>query len=45
MGQGISDPDIVVIKQCTDEDMVTYLRIKYTESGNKLLLKAKGRTC
>lgn len=35
MAQGISDPVIVVIKLRADEDMVTYLRVKLSESGRK----------
>ena len=42
MDQGVSDPDIVAIKRYTDEDMVTYLRIKYTESDNKVV-KGEGK--
>jgi hypothetical protein len=40
MAQGISDLVIVVIKLRADEDMVTYLRIKLSESGRKI--KGKG---
>jgi hypothetical protein len=43
MDQGISDPDIVAIKRCTDEGMVTYLRIKYTESDNNNVVKGEGK--
>ena len=43
MDQGVSDPDIVAIKRHTDEDMVTYLRIKYAESGNDKVAKGEGK--
>ena len=43
MDQGISDPDIVAIKQHADEDMVTYLRIKHAESDNEKVVKGKGK--
>ena len=43
MDQGISDPDIVVIKRHADEDMVTYLRIKHVESDNNKVVKDEGK--
>lgn len=44
-----ADPDIVAIKRRTNEDMVTYLRVKYAESDSekkkeRKLLKVKERT-
>jgi hypothetical protein len=42
MDQGISDPDIVAIKRHTDDDMVTYLRIKYAESDSDSAVKGEG---
>jgi hypothetical protein len=38
--QGVADPFIVVIKPDADENMVTYWRVKHTESGRKT--KGKG---
>jgi len=35
MDQGVSDPFIVVVKLRTDENMVTYLRIKFSGSSHK----------
>ena len=43
MDQGISDPDIVTIKRYADEDMVTYLRVKHTESDNNKVVKGEGK--
>lgn len=40
----MADPDVVAMKQRTDEDMVTYWRVKYAESDNIKLLKVKERT-
>ena len=35
MDQGVSDPSIVVVKLRTEENMVTYLRIKFTVNSRK----------
>lgn len=43
MDQGISDPDIVAIKQHADEDMMTYLRRKHAESDNDKVVKGEGK--
>jgi hypothetical protein len=40
--QGVADLLVVVIKLHTYENMVTYLRIKYTESGRKTKGKGAG---
>ena len=44
MGQGISDPVIVVLKLRAYEDMETYLRVKL-EERDVSCIKAKDRTC
>ena len=43
MGRGSADEAVVVVKLRAFEDMVTYLRIKLSESSR--MLEAKGGTC
>ena len=38
-----ADEVVVVVKQETDENMVTYLRIKLAESDDKEIVKGEGR--
>jgi len=42
-GRGLADEAVVVVKLEADEDAVTYLRTKLSESGR--MLEAKGGTC
>jgi hypothetical protein len=35
MDQGVSDPFIVAVKLRTDENMVTYLRVKFSGSSHR----------
>ena len=39
MHKGFADEAIVIVKQLADEDMVTYLRIKPTESARMAEMK------
>ena len=43
MHKGFADEAIVIVKQLADEDMVTYLRVKPTESAR--MAEMKGGTC
>lgn len=43
MRKGFADEAVLVVKRLADEDMVTYLRVKPTESARKA--EMKGGTC
>jgi hypothetical protein len=43
MHKGFADEAIVIVKRSADEDMVTYLRVKPTESAR--MAEMKGGTC
>ena len=43
--RGFADETVVIVKLKADEGMVTYLRVKLSESGRDKLLEMKGGTC